>query len=445
MDAKERRISRGRGRAPAERAGRITLALRGTRDWAKRQRAALMGCALLIALALSCLHLAASRDTAQVTLSLQYEQAAQGLAPNGARLSLYEIKSSEVMERAIAYAGLTGRAEPQELADCLVIRPASEASVSGERTFICTAYTITLNDRLHLPGRSAEAMLSLVCKAYKDVFYSRYVDKQTVLDVSDAFFEADDDLMQLELIRIKANQLARFVNDRLKENKNFSYGALSFSSLYRQLDRFVQYDVANLSAYLLENGIARDREGLLAMLDYRIRMNTLRYDRAVAASRVDSEAIRLYDEAMSAVVMIPTTDADGGYYMSRTQTGMDDFAAHADEKLEEAAQVQAVIAYDRYVSGKLAGAAPRPEAVQKADAMIRAMQARLQTLAAQIRQVDDAYVRQTRREYISFEKVGVPALAALDPAGTAAGTLAILAAVLFGRFVLLALTGGKGA
>ena len=88
MDAKERRISRGRGRAPAERAGRITLALRGTRDWAKRQRAALMGCALLIALALSCLHLAASRDTAQVTLSLQYEQAAQGLAPNGARLSL---------------------------------------------------------------------------------------------------------------------------------------------------------------------------------------------------------------------------------------------------------------------------------------------------------------------------------------------------------------------
>ena len=432
MDAKERRISRGRGRAPAERAGRITLALRGTRDWAKRQRAALMGCALLIALALSCLHLAASRDTAQVTLSLQYEQAAQGLAPNGARLSLYEIKSSEVMERAIAYAGLTRRVEPQELADCLVIRPASEASVSGERTFICTAYTITLNDRLHLPGRSAEAMLSLVCKAYKDVFYSRYVDKQTVLDVSDAFFEADDDLMQLELIRIKAN-------------KNFSDGALSFSSLYRQLDRFMQYDVANLSAYLLENGIVRDREGLLAMLDYRIRMNTLRYDRAVAASRVDSEAIRLYDEAMSAVVMIPTTDADGGYYMSRTQTGMDDFAAHADEKLEEAAQVQAVIAYDRYVSGKLAGAAPRPEAVQKADTMIRAMQARLQTIAAQIRQVDDAYVRQTRREYISFEKVGVPALAALDPAGTAAGTLAILAAVLFGRFVLLTLTGGKGA
>ena len=107
--------------------------------------------------------------------------------------------------------------------------------------------------------------------------------------------------------------------------------------------------------------------------------------------------------------------------------------------------MQAVIAYDRYVSGKLAGAAPRPEAVQKADAMIRAMQARLQTLAAQIRQVDDAYVRQTRREYISFEPVGVPAFAALDPAGTAAGTLAILAAVLLGRFVLLALTGGKGA
>ena len=77
--------------------------------------------------------------------------------------------------------------------------------------------------------------------------------------------------------------------------------------------------------------------------------------------------------------------------------------------------------------------------------MIRAMQARLQTIAAQIRQVDDAYVRQTRREYISFEKVEVPVPVALDPAGTAAGTLAILAAVLLGRFVLLALTGGKGA
>lgn len=449
MNAKETKTPIRRGDAAARYTDRFIQAARNTLSFMIRRRAALLGCLLLIVLVLGCVNLYESLYTSRVTLFLNYAQATQGLYPNGTRLSMYELKSEEVMERAIAYAGLTGQVEPEALASCLSIRNGNTSSVSGSQTFICTSYTITYTDRLRVPGRSASAMLSMVCKAYKDYFFTRYTDKQTVLGVSDSFFEADDYLMQLDLLRIKANQLESYVSDRIKENKNFvdPVSGLSFTALEQKLSNFLRYDIANLSAYLLENGVARDRENLLAILNYKIRMNTLSFDRAIAAYQVDNEGIGLYDEAMSAVVMIPTTDAGQRYYMSRTMTGMDYLADHADAKLTEATQTHAVIEYDSYVAEKIGQSTPTAAQTAKADAMIGEMQARLREIAAQIRQVDNAFVHSEHREYISFRSNDPSFLTAVNlPSAAVCALLAMIGLMLARLFYdWIRLPGEKGA
>jgi len=89
------------------------------------------------------------------------------------------------------------------------------------------------------------------------------------------------------------------------------------------------------------------------MLDYKIRMDSLKHDQIMAAYEEDYNGIRMYDAAMSAVVMIPTQDPKLQYYMSRTKTGMDNLVIHAQEQLEGSAELMKQIDYNTYLTGKL--------------------------------------------------------------------------------------------
>ena len=424
-------------------------ALRSTVEWIVRKRVTLFGCGLILLLIICCVNLCSALYTSRVTLYLNYPRATEGLYPNGMRFNIYEIKSSEVMERAIAYAGLTGQVAPEALADCLRVRNGSTTSASGSSNFICTSYSITFTDRIGLRGRSANTMIALVCKAYKDYFIEHYTDNQVVLSITDPFFETDEYLMQIDLIQIKANQLLRYVGGRLRENKNYGdpVSGLSFSALNQQLTNFLKYNVSNLSSYVLESGIANDKADLMAILDYKTRMNTLSYDRAMAAYTVDNEGISIYDKTMSAIVMIPTTDSGLKYYMSRTRTGMDYLAAHADEQLAAATQTQAVIEYDEYVSEKMRAHEPTRAQRQKADEMIGIQWAYLEKMAAQIQQVDNAFIRQNHREYISFRSNALSFKGMIDLSSAIVDALLMMFGLLLLRLVydLFRLRKRKGA
>lgn len=416
---------------------RFIRALRSTLAWAIHRRVALCGLALILVLLFCLSSLHASMYTSRVTLFLNYPEATKGLYPNQTRFNIYEFKSREVMEQALAYAGLTGQVTPEQLAGCLTIRNGNATDVTGSATFICTSYRITYTDRLRLERRSASNMLSLICKAYKDLFFSKYTDNQAALSFSEDIPGTGEYLIELDQIRLKVGELSRYVSDRLRQNKNFAdpESGLSFAVLQQQLDNILQYDVENLASFLLESGITADRDSLMAVLDHKIRMNTLRYDRAMAACRVDNEGIKLYDKSMSAVVMIPTTDENRRYYMSRTRTGLDTLANHADGQLVAATEARTEIEHDRYVSGKLGTAQPAQEHVRKAESMLDALRGRLKRLAEDIRTVDNAFIHLTRRNYISFRSNDLSFASSLQVSSAVSKTVVLLCALLLSHLV----------
>lgn len=436
MNARMKRIRRPRN-AQMGQTDRLILALRTTLAWVIHRRAALCGLAVILVLLFCLSSLCSSMYTSRVTLFLNYPEATDGLYPNQTRFNIYEFKSREVMEQAIAYAGLTGQVEPEALAECLSIRNVNATSVTGSSTFICTSYRITFTDRLHLERRSASTMLSLICKAYKDLFFSRYSDSQAALSFDGDMPVTEEYLMELDQIRLKIGQLNRYVSDRLKENKNFAdpESGISFASLQQQLDNLLAYDVENLSSFILESGITQDRDSLLAVLSYKIRMNTLRYDQAMAACAVDNDGISLYDKAMSAVVMIPTTDEQWRYYMSRTRTGLDSLANHADGQLVAAAEARDEIEYDRYVSGKLSSAQPTGAQERKARVLLQTLRDRLGRIAEDIRTVDNAYIHQTKRNYITFLSNDLSFASSLQVTSAVSRTIMLLCALLLARLL----------
>ena len=93
--------------------GFLSEAARGT--WVR-----LLLCSILCSVLLCCLFYYRSRNTAVIGFSLNYEEASRGLNPNGTYFSVYELKSEEILARALELAGVT-EITPEELAENISI------------------------------------------------------------------------------------------------------------------------------------------------------------------------------------------------------------------------------------------------------------------------------------------------------------------------------------
>ena len=350
-------------------------------------------------------HYIGNLHSASTILSLDYEEASKGLTPNGMRFNVFEIRSPEVMERLIDYAKLDGKVTPDELSECVSVKATHDKNISGNVNYISTSYVVKFTNKGFISKGSAKKMLTLLCKAYSEYFVEHYGFNHSILsfDADDLKFN-DEYLMAVDLLDLKCRQLEKYVDLRSRESKNYQdpETGMTFSSLKEQLSDFYAYDLAKLRSYIIENGIAKDKAGLISMLDYKIRMDSLMHNKMMAAYDEDNKGVKMYDAAMSAVVMIPTQDEQMQYYMSRTKTGMDNMVKHAQEQLTGTAERMEHIEYNTYLTEKLEAGTAGKTKMEKADAMIREMEVSLDKIASDIQTVDSGYLNTKARNYISI-------------------------------------------
>ena len=345
--------------------------------------------------------------TARTVLSLDFEEASQGLAPNRTRFNIYDIRSREVMEMLIDYAGLEGETTPDELSKCIGIKATHNKNISGSVNYISTSFVISFTSKSIFEKRSAEDMLALLCKAYREYFVKHYGFNHSILSfhVDDLKFN-DEYLMMVDLLELKGSQLEKYVQLRKRESKNYEdpNTGITFSQLEQRAKNFYTYDIVNLRSFVIENGIVNDRLALKPLLNYKIHMDRLMYDKLIAAYNEDNKGIQIYDTAMSAVIMIPTQDQTKQYYMSRAKTGMDNMALHANTQLVGATERMEQIKYNTYLMEKLTTNDSDLAHREKADTMIREKQAILEKLAADIQAVDSSYTSAKARDYLGFRE-----------------------------------------
>ena len=305
-------------------------------------------------------------------------------------------------------------------------RRTTSNNISEKTNFISTSYTIRFTKDSAIPRRSAETMLTLLCKAYREFFVEHYGINHSILSFPTENLKFNDEyLMVVDLLELNCNQLSKYVQLRKRENKNYQDPdtGMTFSALEQRMNNFLTYDLARLRSYIIESGIASDKPSLNALLDYKIRMDRLIYNKLLAAYNEDNKGIQLYDSAMSAIVMIPTQDSSYKYYMSRTKTGMDNMALHADGQLTGATERMADIEYNTYLMQKMGSSPSQAAHREKADAMIRQMQSSLEALASDIRTVDNSYANYKARNYLSFRNTYMRFIDRIDIPSTVISTI----------------------
>ena len=352
--------------------------------------------------------------TAKMLVALNYEEATRGLYPNNTRFNISLIKSEDVLDRAIAKAGLEGQITALDMADHIT---ALASNVNGMQLpsdttsyKIATTYTITYekNDELG-PRISAKDMLGLIVEAYKEVFYEdyTYVEVGIAPDWSEC---EEQEYMEIgSFFEKECRMLRRFLNTNANENGTFRSARTgeTFTSLRQKVDNFITIDLEKYDSYVLQSGLSKNRERYISKLEYENFLKNIDYQKFMAEYQNRLHTIEIYDSALTAVVLIPTLDTQNNFYMSRTKVAIDCQATAAESANSNGNDTLAVIQKNEYAIRQMRSqTANSSSSLATAQSMIQDMKQKLETLIETTKILNKEYVRYKTKNYltISFEE-----------------------------------------
>ena len=352
--------------------------------------------------------------TAKMLVALNYEEATRGLYPNNTRFNISLIKSEDVLDRAIAKAGLEGQITALDMADHIT---ALASNVNGMQLpsdttsyKIATTYTITYekNDELG-PRISARDMLGLIVEAYKEAFYEdyTYVEVGIAPDWSEC---EEQEYMEIgSFFEKECRKLRRFLNTNANENGTYRSARTgeTFPSLRQKVDNFISIDLEKYDSYVLQSGLSKNRERYISKLEYENFLKNIDYQKFMAEYQNRLHTIEIYDSALTAVVLIPTLDTQNNFYMSRTKVAIDYQATAAESANSNGNDTMAVIQKNEYAIRQMRSqTANSSSSLATAQSMIQDMKQKLETLIETTKILNKEYVRYKTKNYltISFEE-----------------------------------------
>lgn len=350
-----------------------------------------------------------SGNTATAEMSLNYEQAANGLNPNATRFNAYNIASKEVAENTLRYCGIDPESvDVNSLCNAITISSTNNKAFSEGEYFISTTYKVTLKKPSSLKNVSTGDLLDFLCKAYKDDLYSKYTENRSILDFDIDTFNDKEYLEIADLLDLKAQQIEKYLNTRAKQSKSFveSQSNETFKSLVQKAQDIRNYDINKYRTFVIEAGCSYDKARYINSLSYVNQLNSISYNKDMTAYNVHNDGIKMYDDNMISVVMIPSIDeAKKSYYMSKTKTGMDYIASKADTFLATAQETFKAITINREIIAKMQAGTNSSSQIQKANRMIEDIRNKYAELSRQIESVDKAYVKYRTKDYLTFKTV----------------------------------------
>ena len=283
----------------------------------------------------SVLYMRYDRMRASAVITLNYSEAYKGQNANGTRYNMNEIICEDVLERAIEKGALKD-ISVKELQSCLTVSPVIEGSSETEETYhISTEFEIVYKGGRPLEV-SAKNLVQLIGYAYKEYYINKYADNFDSLDIVITPSEDFSSLDYLDIVEYLTNQvmiIQNYMYGMAEKNASFiSSGGETFYSLAVKCENLDEVQIQdNLKAYIMNNGISKNSTEYIGRLEYENTRMDYEYQRAEAAFNVRRAAIDLYAEEMTRIVLVPTWDTDGEYYMGRTKVGIDQLSMEAEE------------------------------------------------------------------------------------------------------------------
>ena len=273
-----------------------------------------------------------SKQYMMAIVALNYSEASQAQNTNGTRFNMTEIICDEVIERAIRL-GAFEDVTVEELKECLSVYPYLQGDVNDKSNYhISTEFIVEYCASKHTAHLNSENVITLITSAYKEYYIEKYTDNFSLTGQADK-----PDYSEMEYMDVVA-----YLNKEATSVLNYLYGMAekapsfvtssntSFHSIAGKVYQFKESQIEqNLRSLILQHGIVRDKENYIERLTYQNTNTEFTKQKNEASFEVCNETIDMYSAEMTRVVLVPTRDEDGKYYMGRTKVGIDDVSVMA--------------------------------------------------------------------------------------------------------------------
>lgn len=226
---------------------------------------------------------------ASATIVFSFEDAADGIAPNGTVFRISDITSDEVLNNALSACSLEGAYTADQLRQCLSTRgvypanmasrvksyvPMLDATASHEArvdNYHATTYTVELSNRFDSAisaGQLGDLMKAIVA-AYRDYFTGAYANRLMQDDIA-LRLAGRDYIQQADIAETYFASVADYAREMAVRRPAFRRDGAGFGDISLRLDSLVDSDIARLKADLTLNGLTLDPDRLECQYTFKI-------------------------------------------------------------------------------------------------------------------------------------------------------------------------------
>ena len=293
-----------------------------------------------------------NRTEASTVIGLNYAEASRGLNPNKTRFNSYDIISDEVLSEVIERGGYKD-ISVEELRNSLSLSPGRGGDEEPtDNYYVSTEYVLSYVASLKTLFLNPQKVVDLVAEVFDSQFQAEYQRDMAVLDVD---MEEADYLDKVEVLKARASDVEEYMIACNQEYASFQSEETeeSFGTVAQRAANFLDVTMERLEAYILANGCSTDKNQYISKLNYENQIRNIAYMKNIAAYAVRLEAINSYERDMASIVLIPTRDENGEFYMGRTKVGVDNFADEAEKYMQSASSLQSEIETNNYAISQL--------------------------------------------------------------------------------------------
>ena len=321
-----------------------------------------------------------AKHSVTAVVSLNYSEASQAQNSNGTRYNMAEIICDEVVEKAIEMGALEN-VTVKQLKNCLCVYPYIQGDVNDESNYhISTEFIVEYHASKHTDHLDAENVITLITSAYKEYYIEKYTDNFSLTSKEDK-----PDYSTMEYMDI-----VTYFNKETTAVLNYLYGLAekgqsfvtknntTFHAIAQKVHQFKETQIdQNLKSLVLQHGIVRDKDSYIERLSYQNKNTDFDRQKNKVSFDICNQAIDMYSEEMTRVVLVPTWDESGKYYMGRTKVGIDELSVMATTFSNNVASNEKEIMDNNLVIGKMQSASGNTSANAEADALIIAIDKRI--------------------------------------------------------------------
>lgn len=348
------------------------------------------------------------KKTVHAVVALNYSEASQSLNSNGTRYNMSEIISDEVVENAIKKGALEN-VTVRQLKECLVVYPCVQGGADDESKYhISTEFAVEYSASKDTEHLDSENVLKLITSAYKEFYIDKYTESFSLGSEKPNFEEMEymDLVMYLEK---EAQAVLNYLYGMAEKSPSFvTKNQTTFSSIAGRVYQFKETQInQNLRSLILQNGIARDRSHYIDRLSYMNKNLDFERQRNQVSYELCNEAVAMYSEEMTRIVLVPTWDKGGKYYMGRTKVGVDELSVMATVFSDYVASNEKDIDNNQLVISKMASGSQDTQVYESADALIASIYENIKAFEKEAIMAGREYSRHRMNQCIAVSIYGV--------------------------------------